>query len=155
MKCFARHFSKKAIWRQSVLLRSGCAKFCCQLLIRQVFVKYMQGKITEAVGWRISEKKSCYEKFSKIVRNFIKKSLHQRCFPLNLTKFLRAAYSESTHEQLLLTAEKNKPKCKTLGTIEIDGHKPRNILGYFKISKTCDFLFIDEIFLRLILGGKF
>ena len=100
------------------------------------------------VGRRISEKKSCYEKFSKIVRNFIKKSLHQRCFPLNLTKFFRAAYSESTHEQLLLTAEKNKPKCKTLGTIEIDGHKPRNILGYFKISKTCDFLFIDEIFLR-------
>ena len=44
---------------------------------------------------------------------------------------------------------------QTLGTIEIDVHKPRNILGYFKISKTCDFLFIDEIFLRLILGGKF
>ena len=37
---------------------------------------------------------------------------------------------------------------QTLGTIEIDVHKPRNILGYFKISKTCDFLFIDEIFLR-------
>lgn len=86
--------------------------------------------------------------FQKLSAILSKRVFTRDAFPLNLTKFLRAAYSESTHEQLLLTAEKNKPKCKTLGTIEIDGHKPRNILGYFKISKTCDFLFIDEIFLR-------
>ena len=57
-------------------------------------------------------KKELLWKIFKNCPQFYQKESSPEMLSFDLTKFFRAAYSESTHEQLLLTAEKNKPKCK-------------------------------------------
>ena len=44
---------------------------------------------------------SFLESYTPSVSNFIKNRLWNRCFPVNIGKFLRTAFSENIYEQLL------------------------------------------------------